>query len=96
MYFVGSQRTTGLFATYLQLRFMYLPFQRNLNLNESTGLTQREQVPQVSGHAAETPVKEHLFAVNFLAAQEHLLEILFPEVNKNEILPGKSVHLIVD
>ena len=64
-----------LVATYVQLLTISEPLYVNLNLNVESGSSQVAQVPQVTGHAADTPVRAQRFCVSFLATHSQDLAI---------------------
>ena len=83
-----------LVATYVQLLTISEPLYVNLNLNVESGSSQVAQVPQVTGHAADTPAKAQRFLVSFLPTHTQDLAIfLAPLVIFN--LKPESTHLIV-
>jgi hypothetical protein len=66
----------------------------NLNLKSSSGSAQVTQVPQVTGHAADTPVNAQRLVVSFSATQVQYLEMLLPSFlifNRN----AESTHATV-
>lgn len=58
----------------------------------SSGSAQVEQVPHVTGHAADTPAREHRSGVAFLATHSQDLTILDPFFFKSLILSDVSTQ----
>jgi len=73
---------------------IFCPLYSNLNLKE--GSTQEVQVPQVPGHAADTPAIPQRVVVSLLPTHEHDLEIgLVAPVLITLILNGVSLQTIL-
>jgi hypothetical protein len=98
MFFVTEQRVALSFATHLQDFLTYSSFNINLNMRLSwsgleTGSSHVEQVPHVTGHAAETPLRAQRVCVCFDPTHVQYLEILCLFSVTNLSLKVESRHV---